>query len=67
MFLKDKTKKYKDDIFNTHNWQYDELNDEFTYPNNKQLSFKDMLVEMIDMDSKEISSYMSAMIVQIVH
>lgn len=40
MFLKDKTKKYKDDIFNTQNWQYDEVNDEFICPNYKRLGFK---------------------------
>jgi len=37
MFIKDKTKKYKSDIFNTQNWEYDEMNDEFICPNNKRL------------------------------
>ncbi len=27
MFIKDKTKKYKSDIFNTQNWNYDEINE----------------------------------------
>ena len=40
MFIKDKTKKYKSDIFNTQNWDYDETNDEFICPNNKRLGFK---------------------------
>ncbi|MCU5747143.1 transposase, partial [Staphylococcus sp. SQ8-PEA] len=40
MFIKDKTKKYKSDIFNTHNWGYDEINDEFICPNHKRLGFK---------------------------
>ncbi|MEN0320751.1 transposase, partial [Staphylococcus aureus] len=33
MFIKDKTRKFKSDIFNTQNWKYDELNDEFICPN----------------------------------
>ncbi len=40
MFIKDKTNKYKSDIFNTHNWEYDEINDEFICPNHKRLGFK---------------------------
>ncbi|WP_049420426.1 transposase, partial [Staphylococcus hominis] len=40
MFIKDKTKKYKSDIFNTQNWDYDEINDEYICPNNKRLGFK---------------------------
>ncbi|CAC8127061.1 putative transposase [Staphylococcus aureus] len=40
MFIKDKTKKFKSDIFNTQNWNYDELNDEFICPNNKRIGFK---------------------------
>lgn len=40
MFLKDKTKKYKSDIFYTQNWEYDEINDEFICPNLKRLGFK---------------------------
>ena len=40
MFIKDKTKKYKGDIFNTQNWDYDEINDEYICRNNKRLGFK---------------------------
>lgn len=40
MFLKDKAKKYKSDIFNTQNWKYDEINDEYICPNHKRLGFK---------------------------
>src|SRR5699024_4657835 len=40
MFIKDKTNKYKNDIFNTQNWEYDEINDEFIWPNHKRLGFK---------------------------
>ena len=32
--------KYKNDIFNTQNWDYDDINDEFICPNNKRLGFK---------------------------
>ncbi|CAC9414449.1 transposase DDE domain protein [Staphylococcus aureus] len=39
-FIKDKTRKFKSDIFNTQNWKYDELNDEFICPNNKRIGFK---------------------------
>ncbi|MEN0448219.1 hypothetical protein AAGX47_13895, partial [Staphylococcus aureus] len=37
-FIKDKTRKFKSDIFNTQNWKYDELNDEFICPNNKRIA-----------------------------
>ncbi|EUG38050.1 hypothetical protein O762_01106 [Staphylococcus aureus M0443] len=40
MFIKDKTRKFKSGIFNTQNWKYDELNDEFICPNNKRIGFK---------------------------
>ncbi|CZQ64378.1 truncated transposase for IS1272 [Staphylococcus aureus] len=40
MFIKDKTRKFKSDIFNTQNWKYDDLNDEFICPNNKRIGFK---------------------------
>lgn len=40
MFKKDKTKKYKSDIFNTRNWDYYEINDEFICLNNQRLGFK---------------------------
>ena len=35
MFIKDKTKNIKVTSFNTQNWNYDEINDEFICPNNK--------------------------------
>ena len=63
MFIKDKTKKYKSDIFNTQNWNYDEINDEFICPNNKQV-LKDMPIVMISMVISETSNYMNVMIVQ---
>ncbi len=37
---KHKTEKYNNYIFNTQNWKYDEINDEFICPNNKRLGFK---------------------------
>ena len=40
MFIKDKTKNIKVTSFNTQNWNYDEINDEFICPNNKRLGFK---------------------------
>ena len=40
MFIKDNTNKYKSDIFNTQNWEYDEINDAFICPNHKRLGFK---------------------------
>ncbi len=40
MFIKDKTRKFKSGIFNTQNWKYDELNNEFICPNNKRIGFK---------------------------
>ena len=40
MFIKDKTKKYKNDNFNTQNQDYNEINDEYIYPNNQRLGFK---------------------------
>ncbi|MBG1151807.1 IS1182-like element ISSau3 family transposase, partial [Staphylococcus aureus] len=40
MFIKDKTRKFKSDIFKTQNWKYDELNDEFICPNNKRIGLK---------------------------
>ena len=35
MFIKDKTKNIKVTFLNTQNGDYDEINDEFTCPNNK--------------------------------
>lgn len=64
MFIKDKTRKFKSDIFNTQNWKYDELNDEFICPNNKRIGFKNMHTVMIDMVLNVTSSYMNAMTVQ---
>ena len=61
MFIKDKTRKFKSDIFDTQNWKYDELNDEFICPNNKRI---DMHTVMIDMVLNETSNYMNAMTVQ---
>src|SRR5699024_11426631 len=40
MFLKDNTKKYKSDIFNTQNRPYYEINDKFFCPNHKLLEFR---------------------------
>ncbi len=40
MYLKEKTKKYKENIYNTKNWKYDEIRDEFTCPSNRRLPFK---------------------------
>ena len=65
MFIKDKTRKFKSDIFNTQNWKYDELNDEFICPNNKRIGFKRyMHTVMIDMVLNVTSNYMNAMTVQ---
>ncbi len=44
---KDKTKKYKSDIFNTLNWDYDEINDEFIRPNTNSQDLKDMPIAII--------------------
>ncbi len=38
IFIKDKIRKFKSDIFNTQNWKYDELNDQFI--NDKRIGFK---------------------------
>ncbi|WP_251032311.1 IS1182 family transposase [Mesobacillus foraminis] len=40
MYLKEQKKKYKQNEFNPDNWQYDEVADAFTCPNQKQLVFK---------------------------
>ena len=64
MFIKDKTKNIKSDIFNTQNWNYDEINDEFICPNNKRLGFKRYAYRMISMVISETSNYMNVMIVQ---
>ena len=64
MFIKDKTKKYKSDIFNTQNWNYDEINDEFICPNNKRLGFKRYAYRHDKYGYSETSNYMNVMIVQ---
>ena len=40
MFFKDKTKKYKSDMFKTQNWPYDDINGEFIGSKYKSLEFK---------------------------
>ncbi len=40
MYLKEQTKKYKENKFNTQNWTYDKIRDEFICPDNRRLSFK---------------------------
>ncbi|MGS4116868.1 IS1182 family transposase, partial [Staphylococcus pseudintermedius] len=39
MVLKEQKKKYKENIFNSANWKYDEINDQYICPNNKILFF----------------------------
>ncbi len=64
MFIKDKTKKYKSNIFNTQNWDYDEINDEFICPNNKRLGFKRYAYRHDKYGLNETLNYMNVMIVQ---
>ncbi|WP_112181966.1 IS1182 family transposase [Paraliobacillus zengyii] len=40
MYRKEKTKKYKQDPFNTMNWAYDEASDSFRCPNDKKVAFQ---------------------------
>ncbi|EOW9528324.1 IS1182 family transposase [Bacillus cytotoxicus] len=40
MYVKEQKKKYKQNEFNTANWEYDEENDRYTCPNQQQLVFK---------------------------
>ncbi|MBF7022747.1 transposase [Staphylococcus kloosii] len=40
MYLKEQTKQYKENAFNTQNWTYDEIKDEFICPDNRRLPFK---------------------------
>ena len=40
MYIKEQKKKYKQNKFNSANWQYDEENDVYTCPNEKRLLFK---------------------------
>ncbi|UFU00692.1 IS1182 family transposase [Radiobacillus kanasensis] len=39
-YRKEKKKKYKQDAFNVANWHYDEIEDAFTCPNDKKLTFR---------------------------
>jgi len=38
-YRKEKKKKFKNDSFNTANWEYDESTDSFTCPNNRRLNY----------------------------
>ncbi|TSI08153.1 IS1182 family transposase [Lysinibacillus sp. BW-2-10] len=40
MYLKEQKKKYKQNEFNSDNWQYDEENDTYTCPNQQRIVFK---------------------------
>jgi len=40
MYLKEQKKKYKQNEFNSDNWQYDEANDTYTCPNQQRIVFK---------------------------
>ena len=40
LYLKEQKKKYKQNLFNTSNWTYDEETDTYTCPNNQLLPFK---------------------------
>lgn len=40
MYIKEKKRKYKNDPFNTTNWVYNELDDYYICPNNKELRFQ---------------------------
>lgn len=42
MHRKEKTKKYKNDLFNVANWHYDSLTDIYTCPNGQQLPYRYM-------------------------
>ncbi|MGM8216220.1 IS1182 family transposase [Bacillaceae bacterium W0354] len=39
-YRKEKQRKYKNNPFNTHNWEYDEEQDCFICPNNQRLTFR---------------------------
>lgn len=64
MFIKDKTKKYKSDIFNTQNWIMMKLTTTTFLQTISDWVLKDMPIVMINMDLRETSNYMNAMIVQ---
>lgn len=40
LYLKEQKKKYKQNVFNPDNWQYDEETDTYTCPNQKHLKFQ---------------------------
>ena len=40
LYLKEQKKKYKQNVFNTANWAYDQEADKYTCPNNQLLHFK---------------------------
>ncbi|MGG4170145.1 IS1182 family transposase [Rossellomorea vietnamensis] len=40
LYLKEQKKKYKENIFNTDNWEYDKKTDTYTCPNQKRLEFQ---------------------------
>ena len=40
LYLKEQKKKYKQNLFNTTNWTYEEETDTYTCPNNQSLMFK---------------------------
>jgi len=40
LYLKEQKKKYKQNLFNTTNWTYDDETDTYTCPNNQSLLFK---------------------------
>lgn len=67
MFLKDKTMKYKSDIFNTQvaNMMKSMMN--LFVRIISELILSGMLIVTIDMDLREILNCMKAMIVRIVH
>lgn len=64
MFIKNKTKKYKSDIFNTQNWIMMKLTTTTFLQTISDWVLKDMPIVMINMDLRETSNYMNAMIVQ---
>ncbi|TFB12586.1 IS5/IS1182 family transposase, partial [Filobacillus milosensis] len=39
-YRREKKIKFKNDLFNFYNWDYDEVNDLFICPNNKQVTFR---------------------------
>lgn len=45
MFHKEDTKKYKNDIYKSSNFKYDEINNEFICPNERRLRLKNSLIK----------------------